>query len=171
MKKLIFIDNDHEKRSLEDVDYIKSSLERLGRLSENQVEDMQIVSNLAHMDEDKIMDMVFNQDNFICTWSMYTINHYGSQHQMTSLFTTAAISKIKDMCYYDGSGELPKALERIFRNEHKATFDILNVIETNYILLPDFDNNCISRLRVELKGRYEPTFRKEKVNINKLING
>lgn len=166
MKKLIFIDNDIEKCALEDVDYVKDKLEHWANLPQEFVNTITITPNFHTLNPEDRMALLFNPGNCICTWSMYTANHYGSLYQMLYLLSAAARNEVKGIIYIDGSGCLPKKLSAELQ-ETKNVFDVLNAIETNFII--SFDEGEVFRLRVDLKGRYENPFRKEKVNLKELL--
>ena len=169
MKKLIFIDNDNKKTAKEDVDYVKNNLESIGGLPSSYVEKMRIVADFSKLEQEEMYKLIFSKDNCICSWSMYTANHYGSLFQLTSLLRSAGRNRITDIVYVDGSGELPKSLGGQLTGDRKDVFQILNAIETNYIISFDIHKNECFRLRVELKGVDKSPFKREKINLNNLL--
>lgn len=168
MKKLIYIDNDDIKRAKEDVDNVKNNLELIGGLSEKQVEAMDIVSDFGKLEKDEIYKLLFSKENCICTWSMYTANHYGSLHQLIQLLKAAGRNRINGIVYIDGSGMLEKALERELPNI-KEPFYLLNAIETNYIISFDLEADLCFRLRLEFKGVDESPFKRDSINLLELL--
>jgi hypothetical protein len=168
MKKLIYIDNDNERRAKEDVDYVKNNLEYVGGLPAEQVEQMEIVSDFGHIGKEKVYELLFSKNNCICSWSMYTANHYGSLYQLISLLKAAGRNRIKDIVYVDGSGMLQKALERELPNI-KEPYDLLNAIETNHIISFDLEADLCFRLRLEFKGVDESPFKRDRVSLLELL--
>ena len=170
MKKLIFIDNDDLKHAKEDVDDVKNRLELDGHLNEDYVETIEIVSDLHRLSKDQLYELMFNTNNCICSWSMFTATHYGSLFQMTQLLTAAGINDIKGMIHIDCSGMLLKALEQVFLSSNtKHPFPILQAIETNYIIIYDKEEDKLVRLRTELKGIFESPFKTEDIDLNILL--
>ena len=171
MKNLIFIDNDNQDRAREDVDYVKNNLELCAKIPSNIVDKIEIISDFRNLEKDDIYKLLFSKDNVICTYSMYTANHYGSLFQLTSLLRAASTNQIKDIIYVDGSGMLVEQLSRELRNDRKDTMHILNAIETNYIISFDLESTELAchRIRVDLKGYYETPFKQEKINLLDLI--
>ena len=170
MKKLIFVDNDSSNRANEDVDQIKNKLE-LGyakNLPKEYVESIEIIPDFSHIPKDDAFKMLFDKNNCICTWSMYTASHYNSLYQMLGFLSTAGSSDIRDIVYIDGSGMLEEALSNALRNDMKSAMQILNAVETNHIIAFD-DNYKPYRLRVELKGYFETPFKHEDVDLLSLL--
>lgn len=168
MKKLIFIDNDGEKRATEDVDSAKSVLEHYGGIPSEQLDTMEIVPNFGSLPKDEIYKLLFSKDNCICSFSMYTYNHMGSLTQLTKLLTAAGRNHIEGMVYVDCSRMIEKTLERVIPTFEHA-FDLLNAIETNNIISFDLDADLCFRLRVEFKGGHKSPFRREKINLLELL--
>lgn len=167
-KKLIFIDNDDERRAVVDIEYVKDNLEYMAKLPVKYINTIEIISDFHRKDKDEMMDMLYSGKYCICTWSMYTATHFGSLYQMVSFFSTAAVAQVKDIVYVDASGRLPEDLGRFLKaGDTKKTLEILNAIEQNHIITFK-DGECL-RMRVELKGLYESPFKLEKVNLKKLL--
>lgn len=170
MKKLIFIDNDIERLALEDVDYVKDRLELWGGLNDEEINTIQVIPDFSRMDKDKMTKMLFDKNNCICTWSMYTSNHYSSLYQMLNFLASAGRNEVTDIVYFDGSGKIAKALEGEIRNEKVKVLAILNAIETNYIITTAEEHDKLVRLRVKLGGFYKDPFYFEEVDFKQLIN-
>lgn len=122
MKKLIFIDNDGLNRAEEDSHTIQRRLDYAG-LSNTYVNKLEIISDFRFLDEDKAYKLLFDPNNCIITYSMYTASHYNSFGQIIHFLNNAGSSELKDHVYIDGSGELPKALENFLKtmpNEYMA---------------------------------------------------
>lgn len=169
-RKLIFIDNDFEESTVEDIDHAKDCLDYYGKLDNEYIETMESISSFHKMEKDKAAEILFNPDNIICTWSMYTGTHYGSLYQLTGFLTMAGRNQVKNIIYIDTSGNANEALDRAISNT-KEPLHILNAVETNFIISPDTDSDEFDmyRLRLELKGSYEPMFKKEKINLQELL--
>jgi hypothetical protein len=170
MKKLIFIDNDLIESAKEDSDYVKNNLEYRGKLPESYVDTMDLISQFSFIPKDDALKLLFDTNNCICTWSMYTHNHYNSLGQLYSFLIAAGRNDIRGIVYIDGSGKIENTLEREISNyyhEFKGLYSILNAIETNYII--SFDDDKAYRLRIDLKGVHENPFRREDVDLNELL--
>ena len=172
MKQLIFIDNDHEKIAKEEADYAKDVLAEWANLPVELIDNMIIIPNFYHMDKEKQYKLLFNPNNAIVTWSMYTPNNYGSLYQLVNFLDKAGVNEIKNMIYFDTSGNLTKYLK--IRDLDKRTFGVMKAIESNYIFSFDFnetenDKICF-RVRINLtKGYYEKPFKKEYIDIVELL--
>lgn len=169
MKKLIYIDNDRQEEAELDIDHVKDNLERAAKIPEEIINSMTIISSFAHKDREEMYEMIFSGEYVICTWSMYTATHYNSIGQFLRFMNQAAICEIKDIVYIDGSGNLMKDLNRVLDNDCKNAINVLQALETNYII--SFENNEVFRLRLGMKGKYQNMFKKEKVDLLKLIQG
>lgn len=169
MKKLIFIDNDLQKRAEEDVDNVKNNLEYIAKIPVDVVNSMTIISNFSHTNIDEMYDKLFSGDYVICTWSMYTATHYNSIGQFLSFMNQAAICQIKDIIYIDGSGRIMKDLHSALDDDYEFAVNILQALETNYII--SFEDNEVFRVRLAMTGKYNNMFKKEPVNLLELISG
>ena len=171
MKKLIFIDNDSQERAKEDVSNIQRKLELWGGLPSDYVETVEIVSDFSNIPKEDAYKILYSKDNCVCSWSMYTANHYGSLYQLMYFLRSASVNEIKDLVYIDCSGMILKAIEGELRSERTDVLHILNAIETNNIISFDTDNDykCY-RLRVKLKGSDLSPFSKQNVDLVKLLS-
>lgn len=167
MKKLIFIDNDLEKNALDDIDYAKDRLVYDGNLPTDYINSIQLISEFGTLPKEKVYELLFNPENCICTFSMYTYNHYGSANQLFTLLNSAGRNEIKNITYIDTSGRIEKALTDMFRNDKGASFNMMNAIETNNIIT--INNGKFYCLRIELKGIHENPFRYETIDLNELL--
>lgn len=171
MKRLVFIDNDHEERTQEDSCYIKYPLEGSG-LSSEYVDTLELISNFYHMEREDKLKILFDPETIICTWAMYTWNHFNSLGQLTTFLAGAGRNGIKDKIYCDASGEMMKALNREIMNlEGNTLIPLLRAIETNYILTIDQDEDVFKfqRLRVNLQGDNYDYFKLEEINLPELV--
>lgn len=172
MKQLIFIDNDHEERTNEDMRRVQRLLRRCGGLTDMYLETMQGVSNFSHMDEDAAYKLVFDPEHCIVTYSMYTASHYNSLGQMLHTFYTAAISEVKDMVYIDGSGQLMPTLTRHL-SDYKHAYYVMNTIEMNNIISidmnVDYDKMKFGRVRMDFKGAYNCPVKLEPINLKSIL--
>lgn len=167
MKNLIFIDNDHDcPIADEGVQTVKRQLRIVGKLNLPYVDGMKVVSGFGHKNKDEMYKMIYDPNNIIVSWAMYTATHYNSLGQLRRFLSTAGVSKVVGCTYVDTSGEIVEALERIFRNDDKETYSIMNAIELNNIIT-FHDHSDVSRLRIELKGRWESPFNFEPFDLKK----
>lgn len=171
MKKLIFIDNDDIKRANKDVDYVKNNLEYIAKVPAKMIENIEIVPDFSRMSKEDIYNLVFDENNVICSWSMYTANHYGSLGQMTHLLAAAGRDNIVDKTFIDGSGMILKALNRSIRDmKHgHSVVDIFRCIKTNFIISFDTDNNVCGRVYAAFQDSYN-TFDLSEIDVTDLIS-
>lgn len=169
MKKLVFIDNDGQDRAEEDSRTIQRRLSCQTGLTDKFIDSMKVVADFRFMNRDKQFELLFNPENAIVTFSMYTATHYNSLGQIILFLNGAANSGLKDHVYIDGSGELPEALERALRNTNVA-YGVMQAIENNYIIICDYDHpDDFYRLRIDLKGYWENPFRQESVKLKDIL--
>lgn len=169
MKKIIFIDNDLREKALEDVSTVKRRLKYQGKLTQQEVETVEVISDFNSVDIKKAKKIIFNPDNCICTWSMYTANHYGSLYQLLNFLVSAGKNSVKDIVYFDGSGNIHETLKREIHDEEDV-FAILNAIETNNIITVSDSIEGLVRLRVKLNGYFEDPFYFEEIDMRKLLD-
>lgn len=172
MKKLIFVDNDRITESAEDLSNVESFLEIHGGLSELETSTIEIVSDFHNLTKEEAYKILFSPENCICTWSMYTANHYGSLQQLFSFLISAGRNRIENMIYLDTSGQIQKTLERNYEFSKTAEnlLYLFQAIETNYIISTDISEGVCFRLRLDLKGMGMGIFKREEVNLNELLN-
>lgn len=168
VKKIIYIDNDHKKRALEDLDIVKDRLEAFAGIKNEVLDSIQVIHGFSQENQQDMFKLIFSGSVAIATFSMYTHGHYNSASQFLRFMFTAATSEVKNIVYIDGSGQLIEFLQATLRNDYKFAMAILQAIETNYIIT--FDNDEMFRIRVDLKGMYNDIFKKEKVDLVKLLS-
>lgn len=156
MKKLIFIDNDSERNVKEfgELDYALDFLELHGLL-EKFGEVTPVFDFYSTVSEDYAYELLFDQDNIICTWSVYSNGGSRSLAQLMNYLRTAGISEVKDRIYIDTSGQIVKALNNNFK-DYNQYYNIFHAIETNYILTNV--TNELKRVRVQFKGADKDIF-------------
>jgi hypothetical protein len=151
MKKLIYIDNDNEKLAKEDVDNVKDNIERYFNLPSDIIDNMTIIPDFSRLSRDEMYRTLFDGNNVICTWSMYTSTHYNSLGQLITLLAGAGRNYVKGIIYIDGSGRLLEVLHNIIRESQHA-YHIIQAIETNYILSLNTANKECGRIRMNFEG-------------------
>lgn len=162
MKKLIFIDNDSNEQSSQDMNTVKRRLRNKGGLNSEYLETMEAVTDFTRVEKNDAFKILFNPANCIVTYSMYTFTHYNSLSQLKGFLATAGRNNVKGITFIDGSGQVQEALERIIEDSFKNNISILNAIETNNIITYDMDDDTdFMRLRVEFKGCRESCFKLE----------
>ena len=172
-KKLVFIDNDDSHISIEEAETAKRNLINFGGLSEEIVNNMEVVSNFGKKSDDEIYALLFDKSNAICTWSMYTASHAGSLFQLLNLLKSVGNNRVKELIYFDTSGEIKKALDFHLMEQCKQhAVAILNAIETNYIISVDFSDlkARMYRLRVNLTGMNKSFYVKEYIDSDYIMN-
>lgn len=167
MKSLIYIDNDRFELANEDADDVKNILENAG-LSSEYVDSMGIIPDFYQMGKEEVLKLIFSGRSCICTYSMYSTSSYNSRGQILSILRAAAANEITDIVYIDASGMLSDMLITELREGRvKDVYNVLNAIETNYIIT--YKDGQLYRLRLELKGRYKSPFKIEPVDISKIL--
>lgn len=169
MKKLIFVDNDNETLAKKDSDSVKRNLETFFNLPEDIIESMSIVPDFRNLSKDEMYEMLFDKNNVICTWSMYTTSHCNSLGQLISLLSGAGRNNVKDIIYIDGSGELLDRLNTIIRDSPAQAYYIIQAIETNYIISLSFNENKGGRIRMNFKGIMESCLELEQIDLFELF--
>jgi hypothetical protein len=169
MKNLIFVDNDNETLAKKDSDNVKTNLETFFNLPEDIIETMSIVSDFRNLSKDEMYEMLFDKNNVICTWSMYTTSHCNSLGQLISLLSGAGRNNIQNIIYIDGSGELLDRLNSIIRDNPTHAYYIIQAIETNYIISLSFNENKGGRIRMNFKGIMERCFELEPIDLFELF--
>lgn len=166
MKKLVFIDND---RSDEKNDSTKQA-QRFARnngMPYEAVDSMEAIYDFTTVDRDKQFDIMYSPENVIITWSMYTASHYGSLQQLKRFLVTAGSSDVTGKVYIDGSGEIVEALERLFREDEKGIYAMMNAIETNHIITRR--GMEAHYMTLALCGKWKCPFEFEKVDLKDFI--
>lgn len=169
MKKLIFIDNDNETLAKQDSDNVKTNLETFFNLPEDIIESMSIVPDFRNLSKDEMYNMLFDKNNVICTWSMYTTSHSNSLGQLISLLSVAGRNNVQNIIYIDGSGELLDRLNTIIRDTPTNAYHIIQAIETNYIISLSFNENKGGRIRMNFKGIMESCIELEPIDLFELF--
>jgi len=171
-KQLIFIDNDREDLTKEDLDYVQYALEYFNLHDDViKTENIKLISNFRGLERREAAEMLFDTNNVICTYSMYTGTHYNSLGQMQRFLAAAGRSDIKGCFNIDCSGNICEALTRIIR-DNKNAFYILKAIENNYILTTHREpgeKTIGKRLRVDLESDAYSPFRFEDIDLPKLL--
>jgi len=173
-KNIIFIDNDREERSAEDLDTILNTIEAFSdcefdtscELDESKIT---TVSNFYHKSREESVDLIFKNENIIFTYSMFTSTHFNSFGQLRNLLVGVGRNEIKQIDYIDfASDNLLKAVERIISNDgEKYNWEILNAIENNRLIYLDYAHNCFKRIRVQF-DLYKPVYG-EQINLKTIF--
>jgi len=169
MKKIIFIDNDSQRYSegLGDLDHVTNLLEANGFFQFFKEEEIiPIYDFYRDVDKEKAYELLFDNNNVICTYSMYSATHYNSLEQLFTYLIAAGINEIKNMVYIDCSGQIVKALNRNLRDV-KQLAPVICAIETNYILT--VEDATIKKVKVQFKGLYDDCIVLENFDISKII--
>lgn len=169
-KQLVFIDNDHKERAEEDAVRAKQVLKHCSDIPAEYLNEMKVIHDFHFMERKEKYDILFDENNVIVTWSMYTRTHFNSLGKLEYFLERAASNEITGMIYLDTSMNLEKDLDP---KKSKYGVAILSAIETNYIISFDYDDNiCQShRLRVDLtKGLYKSCFKREHLHLSQLFD-
>lgn len=148
---------------------MKNALDLLGKVDDELINSIEIIPNFYHKiqdDKESVFKLLFEDDVCIFSYAMYTANHYGSLSQLIHFLSSAGRNHVVNRTYVDctSTGKLEEALNRNIR-EVKQPLQILNAIEQNNILGLSFEDKSFYRLRVDLKGYYESSFKRELINI------
>lgn len=129
-KNLIFIDNDSITNATTQIERHVSQILPL------DIEVSQITPDFYKIDKDTIFPIVFDKNNVIITWSVYT--KYLDTHsglQLLSVLRTAGRSGIQDVTYVDISGMLLDYLKNVLWDSSlKDVVNILKAINQNNII-------------------------------------
>lgn len=166
MKKLIFVDNDKDKMCEEGIRNVIQNLKNLGKLSDEYVSTLTTIEEF-HTLGDKAYDILFNENNAVCSWSMFTATHHGSLQQLFRFLSTAGGYDIKNRIHIDCSGQMIKILRRDIDDRKNGVVKILKAIETNYIFTVNDDWNALERMRVDLTS--DKIFITEKFDLSGLL--
>lgn len=169
MKKLIFLENGFEEEAREASDRAKRVLWGLGtgEFSKESLGSMELISDFTRVPKEKKLEIIFNPENIICTWSVYTDD---SLVQLFGFLESAGSNRVKNQIYIDTSGALLEALDQNFNCSSEETLNIFNAIETNFICPVWNEENPrvkgLQRVRVDLKGKDKSYFRLESITLN-----
>jgi hypothetical protein len=165
MKKLIFIDNDHQEKAQQNKMNAYHKLKYTGNL-EIKIDDILLVCDF-HKKESKFEDELFNINNVIITWSMFTENHFGSYDKLCNFLVMAGLQEIKGKIFIDTATYLADTLERAIEHYNQSVY-IIRCIENNFIIHYDEDIEQFKRLRFDMNA--DSFLRNEDVDITALIN-
>lgn len=168
MKKLIFIDNDGEKKSQEVISYVQNNLEHFGNVVSEVVNGIETLSDFYHLKRDEKYKILYDDNTAILTWSMFTASHYNSLGQLRGFLMTAGMSDVKEHVYIDCATNLKKALTQIIENPDRYSHYFLRGLETNYIIGMDSKEQKFYRMRFD--ASCDGFIKHEIVNIPKLLN-
>lgn len=157
MKSFVFIDNDNGESSQEDIEDIQYIFDNLNIPSE-YYEDITAYSNLSYMDINEVTSILFNKDNIICSYSQYTISHYGSFNQLFTYLKAAGKYNTSNQIYIDCSGKLLKVIEDTVPNIISDKDMVINAINNNYILTYSKKDNAIFRISINNDTTYVNSF-------------
>lgn len=171
MKKIIFIDNETKEISegWGDLEAVTDFLDNNGFFNFFKEDEIIPIYNFYHdIDKEKAYELLFDDSNIICTYSMYTGTHYNSLYQLFNFLSVAGRNEIENKCYIDCSGQIIKTLNNNLRDfkDSKDTLSTLSAIATNYILTNI--NGELKRVIVKFKGYYEDFIYFEDFDIKQL---
>lgn len=165
MKQLIFIDNDLEEKAGNNL----ATACRTIRFNSNYAikrEDVKLIPEF-HKIEKQFEDKMFDVENVIITWSMFTDNHFSSYGQICDFMVMAGLSEVKNKIYINTSTYLKEALTRAIEHYNESVY-IIRCIENNYIIHYDEDEEKFFRLRFNLHN--DDFLNNEGIDLNQLLN-
>lgn len=165
-RKIHFLENDYKCPGSDDD--IRTGQRRLRYcgLPEEDVENMEIHYQFGLMGKDDVYKIIFDKNNILATYSMYTS---GSDGQMLSLLAGAGRNGVKDIVYIDSSGQLAEFLNRDLKSD-KHLYAIGCAINTNTILTYDYQTDSVKRLKFGLKGYWDDCITLEDYDILDLLS-
>ncbi len=172
MKKLIFIENDHEEVAKDDSDMLKYNMDEIAKIPNDYLATMRIIPDFhRRLDTAEALSIIFDPNNCICTFSMYVSESYT---QILDFLVYAGKNNKEGFIYIDGSGRLPESLTNFgkildFAADADEVINIVKAFETNYIITFDIGNQSVHRLTVELNVDNDKTFKYEDVNLSELL--
>lgn len=152
MRKLIFIDNDHQQRAEEEARSVQRKLSGFGNLPREYLESMKVIHSIYFLDKADLAKILFSPNQCICSFSMYTPNHYGSLYQLTEMLSKVGQTGIKDLFYIDCSGKMVEALEDELPID-KDKKNILSAFANNHIITLDRRTDDYKFVRLIAKSR------------------
>lgn len=165
MKRLIFIDNEFQDKASDNLDFAYRNLKHIGAVDLKR-DEITLVSEFHHK-ESEFEDSLFDTDNVIITWSMFTDNHYGSYDQVCGFMVHAGLAEIKGKIYINTSSYLRETMERAIEHYNQSVY-ILRCIENNYIIHYDEHETKFVRLRVDLNS--SDFLKGEDINLSELLH-
>jgi len=120
-----------------------------------------------HKISSAIEDKLFDTDNVIITWSMFTENHFGSYDQICDFMVMAGLSGVNNKIYINTSTYLKETLTRALEHYHQAVY-IIRCIENNFIVHYDEDEETFFRLRFDVQN--DKFLINESVDLNILLS-
>jgi len=170
-KQLVFLEKDYECPASKDcIDYGIFFLENSLHLSDEQINNMVIHYQFNLMDRDELAEIIFNPDNILITYSVYTS---GSDAIFKRLMASAGSNDIRGMIYIDTTGALVNFLNRSLPDVEKNLFQIISAINMNNIITINRDNyNSVPQLlKIDIKGSYEDCVKLIELKEDNLIPG
>lgn len=160
MKQLIFIDNDLEKKAEKERRHVQRTLDMWTNLEGEYLSTMGLKHSVPFMEDGELGKILFNPDNAIVTYSMFTPTHYGSLFQLYDFLETAGKLGLKDHVYIDTATYLGRALEGIHYDNYNFKL-ICKAINDNIILgFNDYGDGPEDGLyRATIKGTIKGTNR------------
>lgn len=156
MKKLIFIDNDQERDVKEGEDYyLRRNLRDNFGLNWKDVEVIrEFYFRVKEQGEEAQYEMLFNPENIIITYSMYTSSHYGSLHSFNHFLRVAGRNCVNGITYVNLSMEeyMMRALE--YCRDEKYFVNILRAVAQNNFVSYCYDKQSLTKIVVDLSEGY-----------------
>ena len=172
-KQLVFLEKDYKCPSSDDcIDSAKRFLESWLNLPTEQVDAMIIHYQFNQMDREELTKIMFNPENIIVTYSVYT---QGSDAMFKRYMASTALNSVKGLTYIDASGALIQYLNRNLKDVEKNLFEIISAINTNNIISIDYNRPDRSKklnpelLRVQINGMYENCVQLKELNDENII--
>lgn len=167
MGKITFIDNDSDSKTEVDINFSIDFLRYACKIPDIFITEIERISNFSSIEEARQKELIFDSQNIILTWSMYSKNHFRSLEQLRLFLVMAGRHCIKNKVYIDSSGELMNGIREILSSEMKYFEEIQSTMDQNYLITsinwePHRLNICM-----DIKGRIR--FNKKKISLKKLI--
>lgn len=152
MKNLFFIDNDQERdvKEVEEHTVRRSLRDNFGI----DYKDLNIVRSFWHKCKDEGDEaqykMLFDENNVIVTYSMYTATHYGSLFSFNHFLRVAGRNYVKNVTYVNVSSEeyMLTALE--YHRDDKFFLSIMKGVAMNNLISYNYDLKSLTKVVVDL---------------------
>ena len=169
MKQILFIDNDNIERATQELSNATNNIILTGKVPEEKINNIKIIPYFSNMDFAKALDLLFNNNNCLITWSMFTDGGSCSASQLTSFLKAAGRNNITGMTFIDTASYLYSRINFLIDRDEKQIISILKAIEMNYIIHCDY-KECY-RIRIDFSNGVN--LRKEEIDLNQhlLDNG
>ena len=152
MKNIIFIDNDNLDKAQKTIDDFVLPLLNKGKLIVDK-SNISIIPNFSNRNIEDNYKLLFDPNNVIITWSMFTSGGSVSLQQLKRYMTGAGMYDKSGLIYIDTAGYLTKTCEGIINDSTQKNIQyFMKGIDNNYIISNYYDG-CF-RLKIDFNLKH-----------------